>query len=75
MHIVISCLYAVVVWLSLMAYLVIVDGPWLWGLFASPFVVSGVIAALLVLDAAVRGARWLWIERPSWKWDRSGNRD
>lgn len=72
MNVVISGLYAVIIWLSLMAYLVIIDGPWLWALFASPFIISGVIVALLALDAAVRGAHWLWRCRATWRWRRSG---
>lgn len=68
MHAVISAIYAVVAWL------VISDGPWLWLLFASPFIISGVIAVLLALAGLVRGAHWLWRSRATWRWRRPGTR-
>lgn len=71
-QVVISALYAVILWLSLMAFLVISDGPWLWALFASPFIISGVIVGLLVLDRLVAGAHWLWRSRSTWRWWRTG---
>lgn len=57
MHALIAGLYAVVLWLSLMAYLLIVDGPWLWALVLSPFLISGAILALLLLEGALWACR------------------
>jgi hypothetical protein len=70
-HVLIACLYAVTLWLSLVAYLLIVDGPWLFALLAAPLLISGGVVALLVLDAALWGARWLWRSRGTWRWCRS----
>lgn len=74
MNVVISGLYAVIIWLSLMAYLVIIDGPWAWALIASPFIILGVIVGLLGLDALLRGAHWLWRSRATWRWRRFATR-
>lgn len=70
-HVLIACLHAVLMWLSLMAYLLMTDGPWLLALVLSPLIFSGGIVALLVLDAALWGARWLWRSRGTWRWWRS----
>lgn len=43
MHVVVAGLYAVVVWLALLAWSVIVRGPWALVLAAGPVVVFGVI--------------------------------
>lgn len=67
-HVLIACLYAVTLWLSLLAYLLITDGPWLFALLAGPLIISGGVVALLVLDAALWGARWLWRSRGTWRW-------
>ena len=74
MNVLIAALYAVIIWLSLMAYLVIIDGPWLWALFASPFIISGVIVALLALDRLMAVVHWLWRSRGTWRWRRSATR-
>jgi hypothetical protein len=54
-HVLIACLYAVTLWLSLLAYLLITGGT----------------IALLLLDAALWGVRWLWRNRGTWRWWRS----
>lgn len=65
MHVLIAGLYACLLWLSLMAYLVIVDGPWVPALILSPVIISGAILALIVLEALVAGAT------ATWRWWRS----
>lgn len=67
-HVLIACLYAVTLWLSLLAYLIIIEGPWLFALLAGPAIISGGVVALLLLDAAVWGVRWLWRSRGTWRW-------
>lgn len=71
MHVLIAVLYAVILWLSLLAYLIIIDGPWNLALAFAPFIISGGVVALLLLDAALWGVRWLWRNRGSWRWWRS----
>jgi hypothetical protein len=70
-HVLIACLYAVTLWLSLLAYLIIIEGPWLFALLAGPLLISGGVVALLLLDAALWGVRWLWRSRGTWRWCRS----
>ena len=70
-HVLIACLYAVILWFSLLAYLIIIDGPWLAALVLSPVIISGGIVALLLLDAALCGVRWLWRNRGTLRWWRS----
>lgn len=53
MHIVIATLYGLVCWISLLAYVVIVGGPWLRVLVLGPFVVSGVIMVTIAADVAL----------------------
>lgn len=67
MHVLIAVLYAVTLWLSLAAYLLIIDGPWQYALLAAPLLISGGVVALLVLDAALLGLRWLWRSRGTWR--------
>lgn len=67
-HVLIAVLYAVT--LSLMAYLLIIDGPWNLALAFAPFIISGGVVAPLLLDAALRGVRWLWRNRGTWRWRR-----
>ena len=71
MHVVVAALYAVTLWVSLVAYLAITGGPWLLALALAPLLVSGGVFAILLLCAAVRGARWLWRSRGTWRWWRS----
>lgn len=71
MHILIAVLYAVTLWLSLAAYLLIIDGPWQYALLAAPLLISGGVVALLVLDAALLGLRWLWRNRGTYRSWRS----
>lgn len=66
MHILIAVLYAVTLWLSLVAYLLIIDGPWQSALLAAPLLISGG-----VLDAALLGLRWLWRNRGTYRSWRS----
>ena len=67
MHVLIAVLYAVTLWLSLAAYLLIIDGPWQYALLAAPLLISGGVVALLVLDAALLGLRWLWRNRGTYR--------
>lgn len=60
MHVLIAGLYAVTIWLSALAYVLIVGAPLFTFLVWSPFVISGAIVALIVLDLAVRGVSWTW---------------
>lgn len=60
MHVLIAGLYAVIIWLALLAYVVIVKGPMIKFLVLSPFVISGSIAAIITLDLVVRGVCWMW---------------
>lgn len=71
MHVLISFLYAVIAWLALLAWLVIADGPVLLVLMASPFIISGLILALIALGLAFIGLRWLWRCRGSLRLRRS----
>ena len=70
-HVLIAGLYACLLWLSLMAYLLIVDGPWVPALILSPVLISGAILVLILLEALVSGALWLWRSRATWRWWRS----
>lgn len=69
-HVLIACLYAVTLWLSLVAYLLIIDGPWRLALVFAPLLISGGAIALLLLDLTLLGIRWLWRSRGSWRWRR-----
>lgn len=71
MHVVISTLYAFVVWLALLAWLVISDGPVLLVLLASPLVFSGLIIVITAAGLAFIGLRWLWLRRGSLRLRRS----
>jgi membrane protein DedA with SNARE-associated domain len=53
MHIVIATLYGLVVWVALLAYAVIVGGPWGKVLAFGPLVVSGIIAVVIAADMAL----------------------
>lgn len=57
--------------LGLAAYLLIIDGPWQYALLAAPLLISGGVVALLVLDAALLGLRWLWRNRGTYRSWRS----
>jgi len=48
------------VYLALLAYIVIIDGPLVLFLALSPVIISAAIVAIWVLDCAVRGAEWAW---------------
>ncbi len=67
MHAVIAALYGVILWLSTLAYLLIVGGPVMPVLLLGPVVVSGLTVALLVLDLALEplwpilARRWAWL--------------
>ena len=68
MHIVILWLYAVTLWLALLAYCVILGASVLPVLLLSPVLISGFIGLLVALDLFVslvsvpmgRFLRWLW---------------
>lgn len=66
-HVLIASLYAVMLWLSLVAYLLIIDGPWHLALLAAPLLISCGVVWLLVFDAALLGLRWLWRSRGTWR--------
>lgn len=51
MHCLIAILYAAIIWLSCLAYALIVGGRWGLVLAFTPFIVSGAAAAILTLDA------------------------
>lgn len=70
-HVLVSFLYALIVWLAMLAWLVIADGPVLLVLLASPFILSGLILALTALGLAFIGLRWLWRCRGSLRLRRS----
>jgi len=70
-HVLIAGLYACLLWLSLMAYLVIIDGAWFPALVLSPVIISAAILALILLEALLAGALWLWRSRATWRWWRS----
>lgn len=70
-HVVISTLYAFVVWLALLAWLVVSDGPWQLVLLASPIVFFGLILVITALGLALIGLRWLWRCRGSLRLWRS----
>lgn len=53
MHIVIAGLYATIIWLSLLAYTVILHGWWLVVIIAGPIIISALIIGLIGLDILV----------------------
>lgn len=58
MHVLIAGLYACVIYLSLLAYIIIIGGPLLTFLLASPILISAAIVFIFALDYAVRGVTW-----------------
>lgn len=64
MHIVIAGLYSAIIYLSLLAYMVIVGLHPGWVLVTGPVIISGLIAALITAEIFVawlsKGARWMW---------------
>ena len=60
MHVLIAGLYGATLYLSLLAYILIIDGPILTFLMLSPVIISAAIAGLLALDMSVRGVSWAW---------------
>lgn len=54
MHIVIAGLYAVIIWLSILAYTIILDGFWLVVAIAGPIIVSALLVGLIALDHIVQ---------------------
>jgi hypothetical protein len=67
MHVLIAGLYAAILWLALLAYTVIIGLSAFWVLVLGPVVISGLIAALLVLDLVldplwpILARRWAWL--------------
>lgn len=67
MHVLIAGLYAAIIWLALLAYVVILGLSPFWVLVLGPVVVSGLIAALLTLDFLLNplwpilARRWAWL--------------
>jgi hypothetical protein len=79
----IAGLYAVTLWLALLAYCVILGASVLPVLLLAPVLISGFVALLLGLDLLVsllggllgRAARWVWRSLATvrlWRWVRPG---
>lgn len=60
MHVLIAGLYAVVIYLSLLAYVIITGLSVVTFLAVSPLVISGAMVVIFALDYAVRGVEWCW---------------
>lgn len=60
MHCAIAILYGGTIWLSCLAYAVIVGGSWGWVLVMAPLIVSGSAAAILTVDGLVQAAINAW---------------
>lgn len=59
MHILIATLYAIIIWLSLLAYTVIIGGFWLVALMVGPFIISALVIGLIAADMLIaRISRW-----------------
>jgi hypothetical protein len=77
MHVLIAGLYATIIWLSLLAYMLIVGLHPGWVLLLGPVIISGVIAVLLALDFILEplwpivARRWAWLSSCTvrlWAW-------
>lgn len=53
MHVLIATLYAAIIWLSLLAYTIIIGGFWVVIAVTGPFIISAVVIGLLALDLLV----------------------
>lgn len=53
MHILIATLYAIVIWLSLLSYTVILGGFWLVALIAGPIIISALVIGLIAADMLI----------------------
>lgn len=53
MHILIAGLYAGIIWLSMLAYTIIIDGMWPVVAIAGPIIISALIVGLIALDYLV----------------------
>lgn len=53
LHILIATLYSIVLWLSLLAYTLIVGGFWLVALIAGPIIISSFVIGLLAADMLI----------------------
>lgn len=53
MHILIATLYAIVIWLSLLSYTIIVGGFWLVALIAGPIIISALVIGLIAMDILI----------------------
>lgn len=60
MHVVIAVLYGVTIYFSVLAYILITDGPLVAFLGLAPVIISGAIVALFALDLAVSCVGWAW---------------
>ena len=60
MHIVICLIYGFTVWISLLAYPAITGASLGTVIIAGPFVISGAVAGLALLDFALTKMRKLW---------------
>lgn len=65
MHIVLAGLYSCTIYLAVLAYLVIVRADLFWPAVLGPFVISGLIVALIAAELALS---WLapWVRR-AWR--------
>lgn len=65
MHILIAGLYAGIIWLSLLAYTIILEGWWMVVVIAGPVIISALIVGLIALDElGARIGRWLRPAKP-----------
>jgi len=66
MHVIVAGAYAVVIWLSVMAYCLMFGVPFLFFLAFSPIVISASMIAVIATSYAVRGLVWVccWL----WCW-------
>lgn len=65
MHILIAGLYAGIIWLSLLAYTIILEGWWMVVVIAGPVIISALIVGLIALDElGARIGRWMRRAKP-----------
>lgn len=60
MHIIICLIYGFTIWFSLLAYAAITGASLGTVIMAGPFVISGAVAGLALLDFALTKMRKLW---------------
>lgn len=60
MHVLIAGLYACTLYLSVLMYVIVMDGPLLAFLLLAPVLISAAILSILAIDYVVVGASWAW---------------